>query len=141
MKSFVVNPGVGIGSIRFGYRPFEVQKAMSEEILHERWMGGNLNDALFFHGLRFHFDRYDCTGPLEDGRLCEIYICGRGEASLYGKTLAEWDRRSIVDIFKTKAFRVLTLPNGDVIIKDPYVEVSFDETGHVSWFGMIVIQT
>ena len=141
MKSFVLIPGVGIGTIRFGLNPAEVQEAMSEEMVHERWMGGNLNDALFFHGLRFHFDRHNGNGPLEDGSLNEIYVCGRDEASLYEKPLMQWDRHSVVHTFKTMSYRVSTLQNGDVIVEDPYIEISFDDTGHISWFVMVANQT
>ena len=59
-----VIPGQGIGPVRLGMRPAEVLAVFFEPQVYEDWMGGNLNDALRFHGLRFHFTDCDARAPL-----------------------------------------------------------------------------
>ena len=69
MGGFEINPGVGVGPVTFGQSPSEVQAAMAEQQMYEDWMGGNLNDALLFRGLRLHFSKCDSRAPLADSTL------------------------------------------------------------------------
>jgi hypothetical protein len=64
-----IHPGVGIGPIRHGMRPAEVLAVFPEPQVYEDWMGGNLNDALLFRGLRLHFSKCDSRAPLADSTL------------------------------------------------------------------------
>lgn len=76
-----VLPGVGIGTIRFGMRCDEVLALIDEPSCHEEWMGGNLCDALLYHGLRLHFSEYNSDGPLPVGRI--IYLWSRRRCSIW----------------------------------------------------------
>ena len=56
MSIFDIQPGLGVGPVRFGQTPAEVEAAMAEPQLYEEWMGGNHNDSLFYQGLILGFD-------------------------------------------------------------------------------------
>ena len=68
MARLDIQLGVGIGQIKLGMHPDDVVEAFAEGQICEHWMGGNLNDAILFHGLRLHFDKCSAAGPLADSR-------------------------------------------------------------------------
>lgn len=129
-----VLPGVGIGTIRFGMRCDEVLALIDEPSCHEEWMGGNLCDALLYHGLRLHFSEYNSDGPLPFGQLGELFICGREDAVLFGRQLFSWHKSEIVDQFKKQNMAPELLKNGDVEVVCPYTAMSFDADDRVCWF-------
>jgi hypothetical protein len=69
VKRLDIHPGEGIGPIRHGMRPVEVLAVFPEPQVYKNWMGGNLNDALMFHGLRLHFTDCDTHAPLPNSTL------------------------------------------------------------------------
>ncbi len=69
-----IHPGEGIGLVRFGMRPAEVLALFSEPQVYEDWMGGNLNDALLFHGLLLHFNECNRSGPLPSSTLSWVEV-------------------------------------------------------------------
>src|SRR6185369_10344683 len=88
-------PKIGLGEVRFGMTPGEVQKAFHEPQKYEDWMGGNLNDSLLFHGIIFGFYEHNTFGPLPDAKLEEIRTNGREDLILWGKQIHEWNKTSL----------------------------------------------
>ena len=77
---------------------------MREPQQYEDWMGGNLNDALLFHGLIFTFDRCDSHGPLPHALLDRIDIHGREDADLFGQPLGTWTKDALVARLKNEGY-------------------------------------
>ena len=69
-----LEPGKGLGPIKFGMTPKEVTSIMGEEQVYESWMGGNLNDSLLYPGIIITFDACDSQGPLVDSKVDEFQI-------------------------------------------------------------------
>lgn len=92
-----IHPGLGIGPIRHGMLPAEVLAAFPEPQVYEPWMGGNLNDALLFRGLRLHFSECDSRGPLPDSSLNWVVIHQRPDAFLFGRPVGEWTKESVLE--------------------------------------------
>jgi hypothetical protein len=59
-------PNIGLGPIRFGMNPSQVQAVLGSDRTYEPWMGGNLNDSQLYPGLIIGFDNCDDRGPLKD---------------------------------------------------------------------------
>ena len=135
-KSLDVMPGVGIGGVRFGMRPEQIAKLIDEPTKWEDWMGGNLNDAILFHGLRFHFDRFDSHGPLVDSSLTELFICGREDALLYGRPLHDWTKRQISAHMASIGLLVAHNTNGDIDVANPIIGMSFDRENRLVWLEL-----
>jgi hypothetical protein len=92
MGKFEIYPGSGVGAVRFGQTPAEVEAAMAEPRKYEEWMGGNLNSSLVFQGLILGFDRCNAEGPLSSSRLVEAQLVARADASLFGRPVTAWTR-------------------------------------------------
>jgi hypothetical protein len=95
-------------------------------------MGGNLNDALLFRGLRLHFTECDSRAPLPDSTLNWVVIHQREDAFLFDRQMTKWTKDSILDELRARGFAAETPPNGDVEV--PWqLSMSFDEEGRLVW--------
>ena len=106
MDRLDVQPGQGVGSIKFGMTPDEVIALFDETSVYEEWMGGNLNDSLLYHGMIFGFDRCDGSGPLKDSALGEVIVRERDDVSLYGKPMTMWTKPELLQRFATDGIRM-----------------------------------
>jgi hypothetical protein len=131
-KRLDIHPGEGIGPIRHGMRPAEVLAVFPEPQVYEDWMGGNLNDALVFQGLRLHFSDCDSRAPLPDNTLNWIVIHQRPDAHLLGQPLGEWTKDAVVRELRARGYDVHTPPNGDVEVPQQ-IGLSFNEGGRLIW--------
>jgi len=125
-------PGEGIGPIRLGMRPAEVLAVFPEPQVYEDWMGGNLNDALLFRGLRLHFSECDSRAPLRDSTLNWIVIHQRADAYLFGRKVSKWTKKRMLYALRVRGYDAQTPPNGDV---DVYrkLGLSFNDDGRLIW--------
>jgi hypothetical protein len=126
-----IHPGEGIGVIRLGMLPAEVLAVFQEPQIYEDWMGGNLNDALLFHGLRLHFTECDSSAPLPHSTLCLIVIHQREDATFFGQPISDWTKDRALEELHRRGYVARTSENGDVVIKGK-LELSFDNL-HLSW--------
>jgi hypothetical protein len=69
-----LEPGKGLGPIKFGMSPKEVMTIMGDEQVYEPWMGGNLNDSLLYPGIIIRFDSCNSKGPLDNSKVEEFQI-------------------------------------------------------------------
>jgi len=131
-KRLEIHPGEGIGPVRLGMRPAEVLAIFLEPQVYEEWMGGNLNDALLFHGLRLHFSDCDARAPLPNSTLNWIVIHQREDTYLFGRPVGEWRKDAVVRELRARGYDVQTTPNGDVEMPQQ-MGMSFDEDGRLIW--------
>jgi hypothetical protein len=87
-------------------RPAEVRAAFPERPVYEHWMGGNLNDALLYHGLRFHFSPCDVRGPVPNATLNWIVIHQRKDAYLFGRPVSAWTKEAVVQELWARGYDV-----------------------------------
>lgn len=112
MKAEVV-PNVGIGDLHFGMQRDEVIAILGEKQTWEEWMGGNLNDSLFYPGIILSFDKYDAYGPLPGGCLNEIMITSNYSCILFGQEVENITREFIcskVDGYQQSPNRSINAP-------------------------------
>lgn len=131
-KRHDIHPGEGFGPVRHGMRPAEVLAVFAEPQVYEDWMGGNLNDALLFHGLRFHFTECDARAPLPESRLNWVVIHQREDAHLFGRPVSEWTKDFVAQELQSRGYEVQMPPNGDVEVPGQ-IGMSFDEQGRLIW--------
>ena len=124
-----IHPGAGIGRVRLGMSPAEVEAVFTEPHKYEEWMGGNLNDALLFHGLIFTFDVCDGRGPLPHARLNLIEVRGRADVDLLGQPLHGWTADDIGRRLREQGHAVTTDRHS---VRIPgKLELSFDGDGRL----------
>lgn len=127
-----IHLGEGIGPVRLSMTPAEVLTVFDEPQVHEDWMGGNLNDALLFHGLRLHFSKCDARAPLPSSTLNWIVIHQREDAFLFDCPVSEWTKESILRELRSRGYAPETPPNGDIEV--PYkLSMSFEDDGRLVW--------
>jgi hypothetical protein len=128
-----IYPGKGIGPILLGMHPQRVVSIFHEKQVYESWMGGNLNDAILFHGMRLHFDKCNGAGPLPGARLVLIVVHQREDAILFGRRMKDWSKEEIFQYLDDENWDPEKLANGDICTKKPYLEMSFLADGKLIW--------
>jgi hypothetical protein len=113
-------------------RPAEVLALFSEPQVYEDWMGGNLNDALLFRGLRLHFNKCDSRAPLPNSTLNWIVVHQRPDAYLFGRPIGEWTKDSILRELWARGYVPHTPENGDVEVYRK-LGLSFEDDGRLVW--------
>ena len=112
--------------------PAEVLARFPEEQIYEDWMGGNLNDALLFHGLIFLFDRCDSTGPLPDARMDEFIVHGRDDVRLWHRPVASWSRDSVMNYLLEKNLQFYALGGSPIQVITQSLTLNFTENGELN---------
>jgi protein-S-isoprenylcysteine O-methyltransferase Ste14 len=125
-----IHPGEGIGHIRLGMRPAQVLAMLPEPQVYEDWMGGNLNDALLFHGLCLQFDRCDSRAPLPDSTLSSVIVHQREDAYLFDRLMGEWTKEGVLKELRARGYNPQASPNGYVDVPRK-LSLSFDEEGRL----------
>jgi hypothetical protein len=95
LSSMEIHPKHGIGDITFGMSPDQAQLIMNEPSTYERWMGGNLNDALTYSGLVLRFDKQNAVGPLPTAQLKEIWADNSRAFTFYDRIFWDEDRTEL----------------------------------------------
>jgi hypothetical protein len=133
MKRLDINPGKGIGPILLGMHPQRIGSVLDEKPVYEKWMGGNLNDSILYHGLILSFDACNSAGPLPGAALCGITVHGREDAYLFGRPMGDWTRETIIDHLAAEGHLPHSLQNGDVELLDICLILGFDTDTRLTW--------
>ncbi|MFH1465662.1 MAG: hypothetical protein ABIO70_14850 [Pseudomonadota bacterium] len=123
-------PDVGLGPVRLGMRPAEVRRLLGDEQTWEEWMGGNLNDALLYPGLRLHFDACGPSEPLPHGRLVWIVVHGRPDVTLIDRPITAWTRPELEAALRHRGEPPVSERNGDLAVRGR-MWFSFDDVGNL----------
>jgi hypothetical protein len=125
-------PNLGLGSLRFGMVPSEVQAVLGSCETYEPWMGGNLNDSLHYPGLIIGFDKCDGRGPVKDSKLVEFRINERADVTflnkpIFGMPQEEFDQTLTQHNIRSE--RNLS----SYLLPELHMELDLDERGRVMW--------
>jgi hypothetical protein len=141
MESVVtIDEVVGVGAVRFGMNPSQVKKLLGDTLVWEEWMGGNLNDAIYYQGIVLFFDDHESVGPRTHSRLEQVAVRPTYPAKWRGVLLADLTRDLIASLLGAAAKR-RDYPNGNSAILGPRFHSMFGQDGHLlelsvgSWNG------
>jgi hypothetical protein len=73
-------PLVGLDHLRFGMTPAQVRSLYGDSQRWETWMGGNLNDFMFYEGLLIGFDGDNADVPQETSSV--VLLGARTESGM-----------------------------------------------------------
>lgn len=130
MSSMEIHPNKGIGSIEFGMNPDAVKEVMGSDLIYEEWMGGNLNDALFYSDLIVGFNDCDSDAPLPDSRVVEFRANDSGRIKFNGFALADLTREILASMV-VQGCKATLDKNQDVIFQELGISFGFNEKGSV----------
>jgi hypothetical protein len=130
MSSMEIYPNKGIGGIEFGMNPAAVKEIMGSDSAYEEWMGGNLNDTLFYTDLIIGFNDCDEDEPLPNSQVVEFRANASDRIKFNGVALAELSRETLASMIVQEVKATLD-KNQDVIFRDLGVSFGFNENGTV----------
>jgi hypothetical protein len=136
MNVFEIDPGRGVGPVRFGQTPAEVEAAMAEPQMYEEWMGGNLNDSLLFRGLILGFDHCNARGPLPKSRLVEARIAARPGAYLFSRPAEEWTRDDLLTFLRLQGHEPDQHHAKDLNVAALGLSITFEHSGKVDYIEL-----
>jgi hypothetical protein len=125
-------PNIGLGQLRFGMSPSQVQAVLGSKHTYEPWMGGNLNDSLLYPGLIIGFDKCDSSGPLKDSKLIEFTIKEKADVTFLKKPLFGMLENELVQTLGQHSIRSEKYRTA-YLLPDLHMELDFDERGRVAW--------
>jgi hypothetical protein len=125
-------PNIGLGPIRFGMNPSQVQAVLGSDRTYEPWMGGNLNDSLLYPGLIIGFDNCDDRGPLKNSKLVEFRINEKADVTFLGKPVFGMLQNELLQSLVRHKIRC-ERNQSSYLLPDLHMELDFDDNGRVTW--------
>lgn len=104
----------GFGPIKFGITPSAAKSAWGDELCYEDWMGGNLENFLYFKGLLVGFrgEVGDC--PTENSHVCMFQVKTEYPLCLWGQEITHSSKEMIESLLKNNNVQYKSLPNNIV---------------------------
>lgn len=130
MSSMEIYPNKGVGDVEFGMNPIAVKEVMGSDLVYEDWMGGNLNDTLFYSDFVVGFNDCDGDEPLPNSHVVEFRANASERVIFNGIALAELSR-DILASMVVQGVKAKLDQNQDVIFQELGVSFGFNENGAV----------
>ena len=131
-----IKPKVGIGCINFGMHPNQIIEIMNEDVCYEPWMGGNLNDSIYYKGLIFGFNECNGPAPSSNAEFRELRIMYRQDLTLFGEPLNSWTRSKISSKLSQIGVNHMSAVSGDISCDELSCVFSFDDLGQLNYIEM-----
>ncbi len=133
---FEIKPNTGIGRLEYGMRLESVKEVMGSECVYEEWMGGNLNDSLFYSGIIIGFRPFDMHGPLPGSKVIEFHLNENLPASLFGESLFDMNGVDLMALLREKEFTPYQSRPYFVECEEMHIHFDLDEQGKVCFVEM-----
>ena len=117
----------GFGPIKFGAPPSEVKSIWESELHYEDWMGGNLENFLYFKGLLIGFRGEIKEQPTEDSYACMFQVKTIHPLVLWNKKISSFTREDIESLLNTNKQSFKTLSNGVVQCTEEELQFHFNK--------------
>ena len=119
----------GLGPIKFGFRPNQVKSMLGSELHYEEWMGGNLENFLFYKGLLIGFKGEIESSPSEDSFVCMFQVKTTHPLYIWGKEITRATKPEISKMLAQQNIKFAMLTNGNFESEDGKLQFNFDGAG------------
>lgn len=119
----------GFGPIKFGSTPSEVKSSWGGDLYYEDWMGGNLENFLYFKGLLIGFRGEVEDHPTENSHACMFQVKTVHPLSIWGQEITSATRKDIELLLNANNQRFKVLPNGIVQCIEQDLQFHFNAVG------------
>lgn len=102
-----VFPLVGVGLLRFGMTPSQIASIRGPDQQYEEWMGGNLNNFMFYRGILIGFDGDNPESPTESSKVVMFQVRCDAGVRLFGAELNDLSKSEALALFQMRRIRVL----------------------------------
>lgn len=126
-------PSQGAGEIRFGMQPHHIKEVMGDQLTWEEWMGGNVNDGLYYSGIIFIFDKMYKSAPSRDGNLVEIWAHKNNKALIFQDTpLHQMTQTKFTQLLEAERKEYVLRDGVEFYVKEWNLELAFNEDGSLN---------
>ncbi|MBU2978755.1 hypothetical protein [Alteromonas sp. C1M14] len=119
----------GFGPIQFGATPNEVKSAWDSDLYYEDWMGGNLENFLYFKGLLVGFRGEVEGGPTEKSHVCMFRIKTVHSLMIWGRDITQATKQELESLLTLTKMQYTVLPNGILQCANQELQFHFNESG------------
>jgi hypothetical protein len=119
----------GFGPIKFGATPNEVKSAWSSDLYYEDWMGGNLENFLYFKGLLVGFRGEVEDRPTEKSHVCMFHIKTVHSLMIWGRDITQATKQELESLLTLNKMQYTVLPNGTLQCANQELQFHFNESG------------
>ncbi|OHX34992.1 hypothetical protein BJL95_04140 [Methylomonas sp. LWB] len=121
----------GLGPVKFGMSPGIVKSLLGSELCYEDWMGGNLENFLYYKGLLIGFCGEIDDHPTDSSLVCMFLVKTSHPLSLWGQKISNAKMEDIESLLKVKAIKCNLLQSGVLQCVDQELQFLFDSDGHL----------
>lgn len=97
---FVISPFHGVGPIILGTSAANIKKLFGTELYYEDWMGGNLENFLFYQGLLIGFYTEDVDNLTDISIVSSVIIKPTHELILWNENISNFSKYQITNLLK-----------------------------------------
>ncbi len=119
----------GFGAIKFGMKPSQVKKAWKQDLFYEDWMGGNLENFLYFRGLLVGFSGECEDAPTENSNACMFLIKSSLPIKLWGKCISKCSFKEISYLIKDQGIASHNIAENGIALNTGKLRFQFDQSG------------
>lgn len=119
----------GLGPIKFGFAPSEVKSICGSDLCYEDWMGGNLENCLYYKGVLVGFRGEVEDHPTENSHVCMFQVKTVHPLSLWGQEITSATKQEIESLLTSNKQKYKILPYGIVQCTDQELQFHFNESG------------
>lgn len=124
---WVIDPLSGIGNIKFGDTAKSVKESLGSELYFEDWMGGNLEDFLFYKGLLIGFRGEHGDHPNDNSEVSMIIIkASIYELILWKEIISNFSKKQLITFLNKKGIRFKELNNNTLQCTELDMNFYFD---------------
>ena len=126
---FEIEPGTGIGPIKFGDTALSIKNMLGSELYYEDWMGGNLENFIFYSGILIGFsgDSTDC--PTDSSTVCTIIIRSKLDLSFQGKCISNFSKEQVSTLLKDIGLSFYPISDSVLQCTESRINFYFDKSG------------
>ncbi|MCH7315786.1 hypothetical protein [Acinetobacter sp. ANC 3882] len=96
----MINPFHGVGPIILGSSVANIKKLFGTELYYEDWMGGNLENFLFYQGLLIGFHNEGSDNLTDISKVSSVIIKPTHELILWNEDISNFSKQQITNLLK-----------------------------------------
>jgi len=109
-------------------RPSDVCTLLGDEQQYEEWMGGNLNDFMFYKGILIGFGGENEESPAESSGVVLFELHCDQPLSLYGETLGAASKADLLHLLRRRGLPFQETSRNVVRVKEVGLQFTLSKT-------------
>jgi hypothetical protein len=108
-------------------RPADVSRVLGTDQRYEEWMGGNLNDFMFYGDILIGFNGENADSPGESSEVVMFELNGSQPLSFHGEPADISSKGNLLFFLKARELQFLEKPANIIRVQDLGLQFTFSE--------------